>query len=185
MVLRNLPICGEWTTEDDYKPRKMIASLVHKYVRDAMFKEQTATQVIVDEFKLPKTTIHRQLYGKKYPGGGQKLEKLQEIDTRTSAKASGSGVKRIAAIILKKTKATEEAAEQNVERSEDKKGKGAGKSSKKTRSAADIRDQSTADREKQKRLDKKATEELEEDEDLPTQAEIAASKQARKGIIIH
>ena len=76
MVLRNLPICGEWTTEDDYKPRKMIASLVHKYVHDAMFKEQTAMQVIVDEFKLPKTTIHRQIYGKKYPGGGQKLEKL-------------------------------------------------------------------------------------------------------------
>ena len=94
-------------------------------------------------------------------------------------------MKRIAAVILKKTKATEEAAEQNVERSKDKKRKGAGKSSRKTRSAADIRDESMADREKQKRLDKKATEELEEDEDLPTQAEIAASKLARKGIIIH
>ena len=115
-----------------------------------MFKGQTATQVIVDEFKLPKTMIHRQIYGKKYPGGGQKLEKLQEIDSRTSAKASGSGAKRVAAVILKKTKVTEEAAKQNVEMSEDKKGKGTGKSSKKTRTVADIRDQSTADKEKQK-----------------------------------
>ena len=58
MIHRNLPKCGEWTVEDTYKPRKMIASLVHKYLRDAMFKEPTATKIIVDEFKLPKTTIH-------------------------------------------------------------------------------------------------------------------------------
>ena len=102
-----------------------------------------------------------------------------------SVKASGSGAKRVVAVILKKTRVTEEAAKQNVEMSEDKKGKGTGKSSKKTRTAADIRDQSTVDKEKQKQLDKKATQELEEDEDLPTQAEIAALKLAMKGIIIH
>ena len=54
----------------------MIASIVYKYVREAMFKGNTVTQTIVDEFGLPKTTIHRQLFGKKYPGGGQTLEKL-------------------------------------------------------------------------------------------------------------
>ena len=48
MVQRNLPKCGEWMTEDAYKPCKMIASLVHKYLWDAMFKDLTATQVIVD-----------------------------------------------------------------------------------------------------------------------------------------
>ena len=42
-----------------------------------MLKEPTATQIIVDEFKLAKTTIHRQIYGKKYPGGGQKLQDLR------------------------------------------------------------------------------------------------------------
>ena len=29
MVQRNLPKCGEWTTEEEYKPRRMIASLIH------------------------------------------------------------------------------------------------------------------------------------------------------------
>ena len=67
MVQRNLPTCGTWTTEEEYKPRKMIASLIHKYLRDEMLKEPTATKIIVDEFKLPKTTIHRQIYSKKYP----------------------------------------------------------------------------------------------------------------------
>ena len=32
MVQRNLPTCGTWTTEDEYKPQKMIAGLVHKYL---------------------------------------------------------------------------------------------------------------------------------------------------------
>ena len=39
-----------------------------------MMKELTTTQTIVDEFKLAKTMIHRQIWGKKYPGGSQKLE---------------------------------------------------------------------------------------------------------------
>ena len=94
--------------------------LVHKYLRDAMFKEPTATKVIVDEFKLPKTTIHRQIYGKKYPGGGQKLEKMREVDSRSCAKASGSGTKKVAAVILKRKK---EIAKQSVEVAKDTKGK--------------------------------------------------------------
>ena len=58
MIWRNLPKCGDWTTEDEYRPRKMIACIFHKYIRDVMFKEATPTQVVVDEFYLPKTTIH-------------------------------------------------------------------------------------------------------------------------------
>ena len=58
MIWRNLPQCGDWTTEDEYRPRKMIACIIHKYIRDVMFKETTPTQVVVDEFNLPKTTIH-------------------------------------------------------------------------------------------------------------------------------
>ena len=58
MIQRNLPTCGMWTTEDEYRPRKMIAGLIHKYLRDAMLKEPMTTQVIVNEFKLAKTMIH-------------------------------------------------------------------------------------------------------------------------------
>ena len=58
MIARNLPKCSsKWTTEEEYRPRKMIASIVYKYVREAMFKGSTMTQKIVDEFGLPKTTI--------------------------------------------------------------------------------------------------------------------------------
>ena len=78
MISRNLPQrVAKWTEEEEYRPIKMIASIVYKYVREAMFEpKKTVTQAIVDEFGLPKTTIHRQLFGKKYPGGGQTLEKV-------------------------------------------------------------------------------------------------------------
>ena len=81
-----------------------------------MFKEPTVTQTVVDEFKLPKTTIHCQIYGKKYPGGGQTLEKLRKDDKKVEA--SGSGTTKIA-VIFKKSKTDAEA--------ESKKGKGLGK----------------------------------------------------------
>ena len=90
MVARNLPQCiSKWTAENEYRPVKMIASIVYKYVREAMFKGNTVTQKIVDEFGLPKTTIHRQLFGKKYPGGGQMLEKLRREDKKVEATGSG------------------------------------------------------------------------------------------------
>ena len=83
-----------------------------------MFKEVTVTQIVVDEFKLPKTTIHRQIYGKKYPGGGQTLEKLRKSDKKPEA--SGFGTTKIA-MIFKKPKVDDQ--------SQSKKGKGPGKSS--------------------------------------------------------
>ena len=185
MLMRNLPRCGEWTEEDTYRPRKMIASLVHKYIRDEMMKEPTTTATIVDEFKLAKTTIHRQIWGKKYAGGGQKLEKIRE----PTAKASGSGLerKKVAAVIIKRNAETEKLAEE-AGASKDKKGKGKGKTSTgKARSAADIRQESTADEQKRKRQEKALEQEQEENEDpdLPTKAEIAASKPGRRNILIH
>ena len=103
MISRNLPQrVAKWTAEEEYRPIKMIASIVYKYVREAMFEpKKTVTQVIVDEFGLPKTTIHRQLFGKKYPGGGQTLEKLRSQDRKVEA--TGSGPRKIA-VILKKLK---------------------------------------------------------------------------------
>ena len=185
MLEKNLPRCGEWTAEDAYRPRKMIASLVHKYIRDEMMKEQTTTATIVEEFGLAKTTIHRQIWGKKYAGGGQKLEKIRE----PTAKASGSGIerKKVAAVIIKRNAETEKLAEE-AGAPKEKKGKGKGKSSSgKARSAQDIRQQSTADEQKRKRQEKALEQQQEENEDpdMPTKAEIAASKPARKGIVIH
>ena len=67
----NLPqLQKDWTLEETYKARKMIACIIYKYVRDAMYNETTATHVVVEKFNVKQTTIHRQLYGKKYPGGG-------------------------------------------------------------------------------------------------------------------
>ena len=110
---------------------------------------------------------------------------MRGAEARPTAKASGSGTKRIAAVILKRSKETDEIAQQSVEVGTDTKGKGTGKSSKKKWSAADIRDQSTANEEKQKRAEKKAVEDVVEDPDLPTEAEIAASKPPHKNIVIH
>ena len=176
-----------------------------------MFKGNTVTQTIVDEFGLPKTTIHRQLFGKKYPGGGQTLEKLRRQDRKVEA--TGLGQRKVA-IILKKTKTiTEEdppskkveatgSGKQKVvvilkttkttteEEPPSKKGKGPGKKSGKERSAKDIRGAATAESDKQKREVQKRKaqeeeEELEEDPDRPTKAEIRASKPASKALFIH
>ena len=114
MITRNLPSCGKWTAEDEYRPRKMVASIIYKYVREAMFKPKTVTQTVVDEFGLPKTTIHRQLFGKKYPGGGQTLAQLRKEDKKIAA--SGSGTQKIAVKFKKaKTDADKEIRPKKVE----------------------------------------------------------------------
>ena len=181
MVARNLPQrISKWTAEAEYRPIRMIASIVYKYVREAMFEGNTVTQKIVDEFGLPKTTIHRQLFGKKYPGGGQTLEKLRMEDKKVEA--TGSGKWKVM-VILEKIKVPE--AEPPS-----KKGKGPGKKSGKQCSAKDIRSAATARSEKEKReiQKRRAQEEEEEDEedpDKPTKAEIRASKPASRTLFIH
>ena len=198
MLQKNLPVCGDWSTEEEFRPKKMIAALIHKYIRDAMLKETTATQTIVDEFKLAKTTIHRQIWGKKYPGGGQKVD-------RRGPEASVSGMKRLAAVILKRSEAmealiekTEEVSKKKVEKEKAtsaSKGKGGGKSSTTKRSAKEIRGDSTAEGEKVKRKRKKEDDaaeeaELNEDPDMPTAKERAAAlvslstKRPTKGVMI-
>ena len=77
MIERNLPQCGKWTSEEEYRPRKMIASILYKYIRDAMFKEPTVTQTVVDEFKLPKMTIHRQIYGNRISGRRPDIREIE------------------------------------------------------------------------------------------------------------
>ena len=137
METTNLPqLHKEWTVEDSHKAKKMIACMVYKYVRDVMFNEMIATHVIVDKFNVKQTTIHRQLYGKKYPGGGQTLEQMK---VRTTTRPIDQSKTRV------ETK-------DNVEEDEAKtsKGKGKGKKSQVKRMAEEIRKESTSETEKQK-----------------------------------
>ena len=207
MISRNLPQhVAKWTAEEEYCSVKMIASIVYKYVREVMFKGKTVTQTIVNEFGLPKTTIHRQLFGKKYPGGGQTLEKLQSQDRKVEA--TGSGQRKVAVILkridtekdppAKKIEATGSGKQKVAKMTKtvteaeppSKKGKGPGKKSGKERSAKDIRGAATAESEKRKREVQKQKaqeeeEEFDEDPDKPTKAEIRASKPASKRLFIH
>ena len=200
MVKKNLPSRGKWTNEDEFKARKMIAGLIHKYVRDVMFRQQTATHQIVKEFELPQTTLHRQIWGKRYPGGGQTLGKMRKLEGTAVSDTSGK-VDRIAAVIVKKPPTTDTKRKHKPEQDEDeaeeyskkaKQDKGSGKKSTKKWSAEEIRGDSTAEGEKVKRKRKKQEEdgELDEDPDMLTQKEIAAalvsSKPANTGIrIVH
>ena len=207
MISRNLPQrVAKWTEELEYRLVKMIASIVYKYVREVMFKGKTVTQTIVNEFGLPKTTIHRQLFGKKYPGGGQTLEKLRSQDRKVEA--TGSGQRKVA-VILKRIDTEKDPPTKKIEATgsgkrkvatttktvteaepPSKKGKGPGKKSGKERSAKDIRGAATAESEKrkrevQKRKAQEEEEEFDEDPDKPTKAEIRASKPASKRLFIH
>ena len=125
METTNLPqLHKEWTVEDPHKAKKMIACMICKYIRDVMFNKMTATHVIVDKFKVKQTTIHRQLYGKKYPGGGQTLEQMKASTITRPVNQSKTSVK---------TKDTAEEDEAKMS-----KGKGKGKKSQVKRMAEEI-----------------------------------------------
>ena len=181
----NLPqLQKDWTLEETYKARKMIACIIYKYVRDAMYNETTATHVVVEKFNVKQTTIHRQLYGKKYPGGGQTLKQMKERTSKTEKQATTtrpvesskiSGQKKVT---LEKTEVTTS------------KGKGKGKKSQVKRSAEEIRSASTSEVEKLRAKKRKAEESKiieEEDEDRPTAEEIKRSKPpaTRRALFIH
>ena len=181
----NLPqLQKDWTLEERYKARKMITCIIYKYVQDAMYNETTATHVVVEKFNVKQTTIHRQLYGKKYPGGGQTLKQMKErtskmekhaTTTRPVESSKISGQKKVT---LEKTEVTTS------------KGKGKGKKSQVKRSAEEIRSASTSEVEKLRAKKRKAEESKiieEEDEDRPTAEEIKRSKPpaTRRGLFIH
>ena len=181
----NLPqLQKDWTLEETYKARKMIACIIYKYVRDAMYNETTATHVVVEKFNVKQTTIHRQLYGKKYPGGGQTLKQMKERTSKKEKQATttrpveSSKISRQKKVTLEKTEVTTS------------NGKGKGKKSQVKRSAEEIRSASTSEVEKLRAKKCKAEESKiieEEDEDRPTAEEIKRSKPAvtRRGLFIH
>ena len=184
METTNLPqLQKEWTVEDAHKAKKMIACMVYKYIRDVMFKETTAMHVIVDKFKVKQTTTHRQLYGKKYPGGGQTLEQMKERTSNTEKNMTTRPIDQLKTSVKKKDTAEEAEAKMS-------KGKGKGKKSQVKRMAEEIRKESTSEREKQKAKKRKAEKAKameEEDEDRPTAEEIKSSKPTamRRGLFIH
>ena len=144
METMNLPqLQKEWTVEDAHKAKKMIACMVYKYVRDVMFNKTTATHVIVDKFKVKQTTTHRQLYRKKYPGGGQTLEQMKEQTSKTEKCTTTRPIKQLKTSVKKKD--TVEEAEAKMS-----KGKGKGKKSQVKRMAEEIRKASTSEGEKEK-----------------------------------
>ena len=181
----NLPqLQKDWTLEETYKARKMIACIIYKYVRDAMYDETTATHVVVEKFHVKQTTIHRQLYGKKYPGGGQTLKQMKERTSKTEKQATTTRPVESSKISGQK-KATLEKTEVTTS-----KGKGKGKKSQVKRSAEEIRSASTSEVEKLRAKKRKAEESKiieEEDEDRPTAEEIKRSKPpaTRRGLFIH
>ena len=149
METTNLPqLHKDWMIEDAHKAKKMIACMVYKYVRDVMFNKMTAMHVIVDKFKVKQTTTHRQLYGKKYPGGGQTLEQMKERTSKTVKRTSTRPIEPSKTSVkkdtVKETKATTS------------KGKGKGKKSQVKRTAEEIRKESTSEVEKQKGQEKKS-----------------------------
>ena len=191
MEKRNLPqLKKDWTMTDVDKPKKMIACIVFKYVRDAMFPtDTTPTHQVVKEFNVVQTTVHHHMYGKKYPGGGQVLKQMKKRDTKLL-----QGIRRRVGESTSGTEKTAKARTEKVEEVKDtstSKGKGGGKSSTTKRSAEEIRGDSTAEGEKVKRKHKKEEDaaeeaELNKDPDMPTKKEIAASKPASKPLrIIH
>ena len=184
METTNLPqLHKEWTVEDAYNVKKMIACMVYKYVRDVMFNETTAMHVIVDKFKAKQTTIHRQLYGKKYPYGGQTLEQMKARTGKTEKCMTTRPVNQSKTRVKMKDTVEEDEAKMS-------KGKGKGKKSQVKRTAEEIRKESISEREKQKAKKRKSEEAKameEEDEDRPTAEEIKCSKPTamRKGLFIH
>ena len=92
----NLPqLQKDWTLEETDKARKMIACIIYKYVRDAMYNETTATHIVVEKFNVKQTTIHTQLYGKKYPGGGQTLKQMKERTSKTEKTGNDYTTRRV------------------------------------------------------------------------------------------
>ena len=182
MEAKNLPFLPTaWGYKTDGRAKKVITGIIYKYVKDQMYdgKIETPATEVSEKYALNSTTMNRHILGKKYEGG----------------KASGSGTRRPAAVKVTATerlvdKLKKKAAVQANEGEQSaRKSKGKGKSSGVSRTAQEIRDESTSNQQKQKAKKRKADEarleeEEEEEEDRPTQAEIAQSGPPKKHITI-
>ena len=174
MESKNLPVLpASWGYDREGKAKKLIAGIVYKYVKDRMYWGQAETPAteVSKKFIINSTTMNRHILGKKYIGG----------------KSSGGSRKPVAQKVEATNRRVEKSKAARVEPDDDeqeqeppKKSKGSGKSSKVTRSAKEIREQSTSDKQKEKAKKRKAEEaeldeELAEDPDMPTKKEREAA----------
>ena len=177
MESKSLPVLpASWGYDREGKAKKLIAGIVYKYVKDRMYWGQAETPAteVSKKFIINSTTMNRHILGKKYIGG----------------KSSGGSRKPVAQKVEATNRRVEKSKVARVEPDGDeqegeppKKSKGSGKSSKVTRSAKEIRDQSTSDKQKEKAKKRKAEEaeldeELAEDPDMPTKKEREAALKA-------
>ena len=181
MESQSLPFLPtSWGYDKEGRAKKVIAGIIYKYVKDRMYddKIETSAKEASEKFALNSTTMNRHILGKKYEGGKASTSKPRRpVAQKVTATARP--------IEKSKQKAVVEADEDEDGEQQDKpskkpKGKGSGKSSRVTRSAQEIRDESTSDQQKQKARKRKAEEaELEEeanaDPDMPTPKERAAA----------
>ena len=181
MEAKSLPFLPmSWGYNKEGRAKKLIAGIVYKYVKDRMYEGQVETPAteVSKKYGINAMTMNRHILGKKYIGG----------------KASGSGNRRPVAqkVVTTTTRSVEKSKPttrvepdddeegEEQESSQKSKEKGTGKSSRVTRSAQKIREESTSDKQKQKAKKHKADEaELEEEEnadpDMPTPKERAAA----------
>ena len=182
MEAQNLPFLPmAWGYRAEDRAKKVVAGIIYKYVRDQMYgyKVVTPATEVGTKYGLNVMTMNRHILGKKYAGG----------------KASTSGTKPKWPVAVKATARPVEESKgkpaptkkKEQKQKETMKGKGKGKSSSVSRTAEEIRGESTSEDAKEKARKRKDAEAVleEEYEDRPMAAEIAASKLARKGIVIH
>ena len=194
MEAKSLPFLPtSWGYDKEGRAKKVIVGIIYKYVKDRMYdgKIETPATEVSKKYVLNATTMNRHILGKKYGGG----------------KSSGSGTRRPVAqkvtattrlVDKSKQKTGVEANDGEEEEDEPaKKSKGRGKRSNVSRTAQEIRDESTSDQQKRKAKKRKAEEaELEEEEnadpDMPSPKERAAALAAlaakgpnKGGVVIH
>ena len=195
MEAQSLPFLQtSWGYDRPGKAKKVIAGIIYKYVKDRMYndKVETSAKEASGKFALNSTTMNRHILGKKYEGGKTSTGRPRKPVTQEIAATTRPVEKS-------QDKATVQAPEDDddeQDKANQKKNKGSGKSSRITRSAKEIRDESTSEKQKQRAKKRKAEqaeldEELEADPDMPTPKEqraalaaIAAKGHAKGGVKI-
>ena len=151
MEAKSLPFLPtSWGYNKEGRAKKVIAGIIYKYVKDRMYegKIETPAMEVSEKFALNSTTMNRHILGKKYEGG-----KASSSKPRRPIAQKITATERLVDKSKRKTgvEADEDEGEEPQDKSTKKaKGKGSGKSSRVTRSAKEIRDESTSDKQKQK-----------------------------------
>ena len=194
MEAQSLPFLPtSWGYDRPGRAKKVIAGIIYKYVKDRMYddKVETAAKEASEKFALNSTTMNRHILGKKYEGGKTSTGKPRRpVAQKVSATARPIEKSKDKAVV----EADKDEDDEQDKANQKIKGKGAGKSSRITRSAKEIRQESTSEQQKQKARKRRADEadldeELNADPDMPTPKErraalaaVAAKGHAKGGV---